>query len=644
MSQSPVDSITPENTARYLQGWKALNRLLHEDRSFSGFERNSAFLNCNGKSFADISSITGFDFLDDARAVVSVDWDFDGDLDLWTTARTAPRLRLLKNDSATNSGQWMYLKLVGNGKSINLDAIGARVELYTEGNDTPIIRTVHAGDAFLSQNTTWLHFAIPAGASISKLIVHWPGGEPQTIEGGLSAGSRYLLPAYGRPLPWSPPANRKPLIASEPKLAKPDATARIVLSGRLPLPPIYRLVGGEESEFPVDKLQGPLLVNLWASWCAPCRVELKSWADHEDKFTKAGLRVLAMHSDAQSNDSAARFLDRIGFDFETINVSTRTVRNLDLFQQSILDRWTALPVPSSFLLDSFGRVAVIYKGPVSEDQIMKDLQLLDADPFVVRDASVPFPGKWLDNPQSANPLLVNSQFLSANLIEEGVNYLKRYAATATKTGEISNKGLGDIHYISGVLEKDDGRLNAALESLQTAQKFLPDDFRIQRDLAELFIQLDQFDNAGIQVSRMKTTDPDNIEAKRLQAQVFFGKANQLHAQGKDAKAIPLYKSALSLDSRLLEAANKLSRILSSSPDTSIRNLQEAEALGKVLCRFSGNQNPDHLETLALAYFHGNKPQLAAQSLQAAIQLLQKNNNQEKINQLRSTFPNLLPTP
>ena len=53
MSQSPIGKkITPENTDRYRQGWKALNRLLHEDRSFSGFERNCAYLNIKGNRFA----------------------------------------------------------------------------------------------------------------------------------------------------------------------------------------------------------------------------------------------------------------------------------------------------------------------------------------------------------------------------------------------------------------------------------------------------------------------------------------------------------------------------------------------------------------------------------------------------------------
>ena len=92
---------------RYKQGWQALNRLLHEDGSFSGNERHCVFLNTGDFAaegrFADISAASGLDFADDGRAVAVADWDFDGDLDLWITNRTAPRVRFMRNDCASGS-------------------------------------------------------------------------------------------------------------------------------------------------------------------------------------------------------------------------------------------------------------------------------------------------------------------------------------------------------------------------------------------------------------------------------------------------------------------------------------------------------------------------------------------------------------
>ena len=134
MSQSPVDDFSAPATGKYLQGWRALSRLLHEDRSFSGNERHCAFLNLRGSqaTFADVSAITGFGFPEDGRGLATSDWDFDGDLDVWITNRTAPRLRFLKNNT-TAPGRFVAFKLSGDGRQCNRDAIGARLELHLEG-------------------------------------------------------------------------------------------------------------------------------------------------------------------------------------------------------------------------------------------------------------------------------------------------------------------------------------------------------------------------------------------------------------------------------------------------------------------------------------------------------------------------------
>ena len=69
-----------------------LNRMTRSDGTLSGYERNCAFLNTGGR-FATVSALSGFDVKDDTRAVATCDWDRDGRLDVWTSSRTAPRIR-----------------------------------------------------------------------------------------------------------------------------------------------------------------------------------------------------------------------------------------------------------------------------------------------------------------------------------------------------------------------------------------------------------------------------------------------------------------------------------------------------------------------------------------------------------------------
>ena len=100
--------------------------MLSQGRSFSGRERNCAYMNTGGQRFANISTASGIDFPDDGRAVGVVDWDQDGDLDLWMTNRNGPQIRLLRNDIGTDRS-YVSVRLVG--RTCNRDAIGARVEV-----------------------------------------------------------------------------------------------------------------------------------------------------------------------------------------------------------------------------------------------------------------------------------------------------------------------------------------------------------------------------------------------------------------------------------------------------------------------------------------------------------------------------------
>nr|NIP93013.1 CRTAC1 family protein [Akkermansiaceae bacterium]NIV25480.1 hypothetical protein [Gemmatimonadota bacterium] len=145
-------------------------------KSFSGRERHCVFLNLQNGRFADTSALSGVDLPDDGRGVGLVDWNHDGRVDLCLANRNGPQLRLLQNDFAS-PGHFLALRL--QGTSANRDAIGARVELHLEGAATPLLRTVRAGDAFLSQSTKWLHFGLGETTAIDRLVVHWPGREPE---------------------------------------------------------------------------------------------------------------------------------------------------------------------------------------------------------------------------------------------------------------------------------------------------------------------------------------------------------------------------------------------------------------------------------------------------------------------------------
>ena len=122
-AQSPED--VPANASekavgsRYLKAWDALSALLTQGQSLSGLERNCLYLNTHKDKFANVSSVTGFDFPSDSRGLAAVDWDHDGDLDVWQSNRTSPRIRFLRNETIDDArkeeteraGHWIAFRL-----------------------------------------------------------------------------------------------------------------------------------------------------------------------------------------------------------------------------------------------------------------------------------------------------------------------------------------------------------------------------------------------------------------------------------------------------------------------------------------------------------------------------------------------------
>lgn len=161
--------------------------LVRSGFSLFGNQRNRCYLSIGKLGFANFSSASGVDFLEDARAVATTDWDDDGDVDIVMTSRNGPRMRILLNQNPSKNN-FLQFKLVGT--SSNLDAIGARVELFIQGKKKPLIKSVTAGSGTLSQSSKRLFFGLGQQSRIDKAVVTWPDGQQQTFN-GLVANTRY---------------------------------------------------------------------------------------------------------------------------------------------------------------------------------------------------------------------------------------------------------------------------------------------------------------------------------------------------------------------------------------------------------------------------------------------------------------------
>ena len=327
--------------------------------SWSGSERNNAFLNLGDGTFADASAVLGIDFMDDARAVVTTDWDGDGDLDIWLRNRTGPQLRLLRNDTPRDR-HWIAFELVG--KQANRDAIGARVAVEAGGRR--MVRTVTSGDGYLAQSSRRLHFGLAAGDEIDRVTISWPLGGSQVI-GPIPVDSLYRI-RQGTPEAERIARVRPMLRSAAPASPRPLGSVAIPLRTPLPLPPSIRShVWGAAAPTRWTAL------NLWSRTCVPCRAELGDWSKNSEALQQAGIDVVGIGVDDDDPEASAKwFADAScgAFPDRPTSAAHREVIRTLILNVRRLD--TELVLPTTLLVDDAGAIQVIYLGKTSAMELI----------------------------------------------------------------------------------------------------------------------------------------------------------------------------------------------------------------------------------------------------------------------------------
>ena len=556
--------------------------ILRDGGSWSGHEKNCCFLNTHSPTFADVSSVTGFDFDSDTRGIALVDWDHDGDLDLWISQRTAPRVRYLENQ-ATQLANNSYLAIRLQGATCNRDAIGARVELVVtrHGEETRLVRTRRAGEGFLSQSSKWLHFGL-GDAQPKKLTVHWPSGDEQVFD-AVSANQHYRLEQDGqlRSVELGRTNALAHKVAYEPTVTP---NVRLVPARRFPLPDLAVISErGPRQSLPLPTDQ-TTLITLWATWCQPCAAEIRQLHQHSRDLQHHQVNWIPLNvDDFQSDDVVSRigrakqWLTQLKVDMPPLLATASAVECLDAVQKVLVARPVDIPVPCSFLVDRQGRVAAVYKGTIEVEQMLSDVVIVEGSSADPRDRALPFPGRWTMNPFAPDLLALPRYFVEINRPREALAYLLRHVEDPP----------------AGITSATLSKLFLQLGQLLRQQKAIADS-----------------EPAFQQALRH---DPQNVTAAMLLAETLL-------LQKRTADAIVVYQKVLESVGEQPLAMNNLAWLLATSKDGSLRNPFEALMYARSLCDLTEHRDPRALDTLAVALAADHQFPAAVETLQKAIEI------------------------
>ena len=115
-------------------------------------------------------------------------------------------------------------------------------------------------------------------------------------------------------------------------------------------------------DFTLPSLDGPnlrlqeqrgrvVMINFWATWCGPCRVEMPHLSKLYEKYRGSGFTVLAVNIDEDPH-KAASLAKQLGMRFPVLLDTEKKVSRL----------YDLSTMPSTVLVDRDGRVRFVHRG------------------------------------------------------------------------------------------------------------------------------------------------------------------------------------------------------------------------------------------------------------------------------------------
>lgn len=129
-------------------------------------------------------------------------------------------------------------------------------------------------------------------------------------------------------------------------------------------------VGSEAPSFVLADLAGnpvsladfrgqPVIINFWATWCAPCRIEMPELQAAYDQYQADGLVILAVNREEDLATVQAYFVDEMGLTFTALLDEQAFAANV----------YNVFNMPTTYFVDPAGMVTAVHRGPMTKGQI-----------------------------------------------------------------------------------------------------------------------------------------------------------------------------------------------------------------------------------------------------------------------------------
>lgn len=126
--------------------------------------------------------------------------------------------------------------------------------------------------------------------------------------------------------------------------------------------PDFELLTADGKPIKLSDLRGQkVIVNLWATWCPPCKAEIPDMQAFYEENKDKGVVILGVNLTSTENsvDDVAAFTKAYGMTFPVV---------LDV-DKEVANQYQAISIPTSYMIDSKGVIREKFIGPMDQEQM-----------------------------------------------------------------------------------------------------------------------------------------------------------------------------------------------------------------------------------------------------------------------------------
>ena len=510
----------------YEDAWSAINEFLRSDFTWSGYERNCAYLNNGDGTFTEAAALLGLDCLDDSRSFALADLDHDGRLEIVLKNRSAPQVRVLENRMEPLPASILFSL---RGTKSNRDAIGAVVELHDGANSQR--KTVAAGSGFLAQHSKSLSFGVgddlSAGRRMFEATVFWPSGLTQKfteLPSGhhirLTEGSVSLeaIPFRPRRVSGSPAAievGESPDTQGETWLVDPVRAPEFTLTDQRGLRHTLQVHAGRT-----------MLLVFVGKGCEQSAVQLAVLSAGLSLLNDQGVDVLAVRAGQTADSPSATSQIAIA------DADGQTLAVYGIFYRFLFERRREMPSPAAFLLDGESRVVKVWSGRVEVDEVVTSIKAMPDTAASRLQLASAFPGTYFGKPLHHNFFTYGVAYFRYGFLDHASDFFER--AIAKKPDDAGS------FYNLGLIALKQNRGEDAKAKLEKAASLDPGNANAWNNLGVAYGRLGDYDHALSSFRQALSKSPGHLLALENEVKL-------LQFQGKSVEAQAVLEAAIRCD-------------------------------------------------------------------------------------------------